>query len=75
MLLPDNIHPELSIYYNSYLIILELEKEPKQKLLDLYCNIKKSNKISFSLFILSLDWLYLVNIAKINEKGVVEKCS
>ena len=29
MLLPDNIHPELSIYYNGSLILKELKKTSK----------------------------------------------
>lgn len=74
MLLPDNIHPELSIYYNGSVILAELEKISEQKLLELYYNVKKSNDMSFSVFILSLDWLYLIQVAQINEKGVVRKC-
>lgn len=74
MLLPDNIHPELSIYYNGSVILSELEIIPEQKLLELYYNIKKSNDMSFSVFVLSLDWLYLIQSAQINEKGVVRKC-
>jgi len=27
MLLPDNIHPELSIYYNGYIVLKELKKK------------------------------------------------
>ena len=41
MLLPDNIHPELSIYYNGYIVLKELKKENKQKLVDLYQKVKK----------------------------------
>mgnify|MGYP000436673690 FL=1 len=74
MLLPDNIHPELSIYYNGSVILTELKKIPEQKLLELYYNVKKSNDMSFSVFVLSLDWLYLIQLAQINEKGVVRKC-
>ena len=74
MLLPDNIHPELSIYYNGSVILTELEKIPEQKLVELYYNVKKSNDMSFSVFVLSLDWLYLIQSAQINEKGVVRKC-
>ena len=74
MLLPDNIHPELSIYYNGSVILTELEKIPEQKILELYYNVKKSNDMSFSVFVLSLDWLYLIQSAQINEKGVVRKC-
>ena len=74
MLLPDNIHPELSIYYNGSVILTELEKKTEQKLLELYYNVKKSNDMSFSMFVLSLDWLYLIQLAQVSEKGVVRKC-
>ncbi|WP_073997696.1 ABC-three component system middle component 6 [Anaerococcus urinomassiliensis] len=74
MLLPDNIHPELSIYYNGYVILTELEKKTEQMILELYYNVKKSSNMSFSVFVLSLDWLYLIQLAQISEKGVVRKC-
>ena len=74
MLLPDNIHPELSIYYNGSVILAELGKKTEQKLLELYYNVKKSNDMSFSVFVLSLDWLFLIQSAQINEKGEVRKC-
>ncbi len=75
MLLPDNIHPELSIYYNGSVILAELEKTSERKLLELYHNVKNSSDMSFSMFILSLDWLYLIQSAQINDEGVVRKCS
>lgn len=74
MLLPDNIHPELSIYYNGSVILTELEKQTEQKLLELYYNVKKSNGMSFPVFVLSLDWLYLIQLAQISERGIVRKC-
>lgn len=74
MLLPDNVHPELSIYFNGAIVLSELNKNHQQNILELYSNIKKKHDMSFSVFILSLDWLYLINIAKINEKGVISKC-
>lgn len=74
MLLPDNIHPELSIYYNASIILAELEKKTEQKFFELYHNVKKSNNMTLSVFVLSLDWLYLIQLAQISEKGVVKKC-
>ncbi len=74
MLLPDNIRPELSIYYNGSVILKELETKSEQKILELYYNVKKSNDMSFSLFVLSLDWLYLIQLVQISEEGVVRKC-
>lgn len=75
MLLPDNIHPELSIYYNGSIVLAELNEESKLQIMDLYQRVKKRTGMSFPIFILSLDWLYLIDVAQINSEGVVELCS
>ena len=75
MLLPDNIHPELSIYYNGSLVLAELKKESKLQIMDLYERVKELNGMSFNIFILSLDWLYLIDVAQIDPEGVVALCS
>jgi len=74
MLLPDNIHPELSIYYNGAIVLQALKQEQKQAVFELYTNVKKINGMSFPTFVLSLDWLYLIDVAKIGEMGWVELC-
>lgn len=74
MLLPDNIHPELSIYYNGALVIEELKKNDNRPIIDLYQDIKSKNEMSFSTFILCLDWLYLIDIAQIDERGNIKLC-
>lgn len=74
MLLPDNIHPEISIYYNGSIILKELKLKTKQQIFELYQKVKNRNNMSFSIFILSLDWLYLIDIAKINKEGWIELC-
>lgn len=40
MLLPDNIQPELSIYYNGSLVLNELKKKNDQTLMSLYQSLK-----------------------------------
>jgi hypothetical protein len=75
MLLPDNIHPQNSIYYNGAFVIESLKKETSYKMLDLYQEVKSKKQMSFSVFILCLDWLYLIDVAKLNEKGEIELCS
>lgn len=75
MLLPDNIRPENSVYYNGAIVLRSLQQIKKQKLLDLYQNVRHEQKLSFSLFILCLDWLYLINAARFNNTGEVELCS
>ncbi|MFZ3385458.1 MAG: ABC-three component system middle component 6 [Candidatus Methanoperedens sp.] len=75
MLLPDNVHPEQSIYFNGSFVLQALQKDSKQKLLDLYQNVKQQRNITFPVFILCLDWLFLINLAELNDNGEVELCS
>ena len=75
MLLPDNIHPENSIYYNGAFVIESLKKGQNVKLIDLYQEVKVKRSMSFSVFILCLDWLYLIDVARINNLGEIELCS
>lgn len=74
MLLPDTIHPDNSIYYNGAFVLQSLQLKNNQTLLELYDNVKKVRNISFSIFILCLDWLYLIDAAKINDQGEVKLC-
>ena len=75
MLLPDNIHPENSIYYNGAFVIQSLKQGMSYKMLDLYLKVKEKKDMSFSVFILCLDWLYLLELAKFNSKDEIELCS
>lgn len=75
MLLPDNIHPENSIYFNGAIVLQAIQNQHPQELISLYQNVKQQRSISFSVFILCLDWLYLLDVAKLNKKGEVELCS
>ena len=74
MLLPDNIHPENSIYYNGALVLQVLQKESSADLVRLYQKVKQIKEMTFPVFILCLDWLYIANIAEVKE-GRVELCS
>ena len=75
MLLPDNIHPENSIYYNGAFVLREIQKQPNQNLLDLYQNVRQSRNMSFPVFVLCLDWLFLLNVAELNSKDKIKLCS
>lgn len=75
MLLPDNIKPELTIYYNGAIILKELEIKNKYDIIDLYKKVKETNDMSFVTFMLSIDWLYLLQVAVINQNGEIEICS
>lgn len=75
MLIPDNIHPDNTIYYNGALVLQSLQNKDDQDLFELYQNVKLTRNISFSVLILCLDWLYLIDVAEINSKGKVKLCS
>jgi len=73
MVLPENIHPENTLYYNGALILELLQKEKEVEFLELYSKIKKKKDMTFSIFVLCLDWLYLIDLAEL-KNGIVELC-
>lgn len=75
MLLPDNIRPEYSIYYIGSLILNELQLNGSKSLLDLFEVLNNNYRISFALYSLALDWLYLIEAAEIKSTGEVYLCS
>lgn len=75
MLLPDTIHPELSIYYNGAFVLQALREQRVMDLLDLYLDTQKYRQMTMPVFVLCLDWLYLLNLVSLNNQGGVELCS
>lgn len=75
MLLPENIQPEISIYYNGAMVLKELRNSTSNSVIDIYQVVKEKYEMSFPIFLLSLDWLYLTDIAVIDEKGDIQLCS
>lgn len=74
MLLND-IKPEYSVYYCAALLIKEIEINEEQDILTLYNKIKNKYDISLKIFAYSLDWLYLIEAATVNEKGAISLCT
>lgn len=74
MLLPDNIKPELSIYYIGSQILAILKDNRSLSLINLFQKLRERNSVSFQSFVLGLDWLYLINAAEVNEQGDVVLC-
>lgn len=71
MLLPKDISPEDSIYYNGAIVLEIMLHNKRMKLSDLYCEAKRRKNISFPTLLLCLDWLYLINTVNINEEEVI----
>lgn len=74
MLLPDNIRPVNSIYYNGALVLQLLQKKSGYDLINLYQEVRQIKELTFPVFIFCLDWLYIANIAEVKD-GRVELCS
>lgn len=74
MLLPEDIHPENSIYYNGAIVLKVLQEHKKLGMLELYKFVREEKNISFPVFVLCIDWLYLISVAELKE-GKVSLCS
>ena len=75
MLLPDNIHPENSIYYNGAIVLQALQQQPSQELLDLFQNVRGLKEMSMPIFILCLDWLFLLDVISMDAHQRIALCS
>ena len=71
MLLPDNIAPEDSIYYNGAIVLTVVQRERRISLANLFCEVNKSKALSFPIFLLCLDWLYLINCVSMQNEEVI----
>jgi hypothetical protein len=75
MLIPDNIHPEQTVYFNGAFVLKAIQKKHAVNILDLYILTKAEREMSMPLFVLCLDWLFLLNLVTLNESGEVKLCS
>lgn len=71
MLLPDHVAPEDSIYFNGAMVLKVVQRERRISLVDLYCELNKSKTLSFSTFLLCLDWLFLIDCVSIQNEEVI----
>lgn len=75
MLLPDNIHPQQSILYKGAVVLGALQEHGTLDFLELFKRVQSREEISMPVFVLCLDWLYLVDVVTLSEHGVVALCS
>jgi hypothetical protein len=76
MLLPKDINPTNTLYYNGALTlkVLEDNKQTNFDFLDLYSRVKQVKEISLQSYVLSLDWLFILGSIKLDRNGKIEKC-
>lgn len=74
MLIPDNIRPEDSIYYNGAKVLEIILLERRITIAELYVRLREKLNISFATMLLSLDWLYMIECVEV-KNGEVVLCS
>jgi len=74
MLVPDNIHPEQTIYFNGALVLKAIKEIQTIDMLDLYIKTNSEREMSMPVFLLCLDWLFLLDLITLNNQGKVERC-
>ncbi len=75
MLLPDNIHPDQTIYYNGAFVLKAIVRRREAEIIDLYIQTSQERHMSLPMFILCLNWLYLLELITLNTHGRVTLCS
>lgn len=75
MIINKDINPEREIYYLGAQVIEILRNSPKDKveLFDAFQSLNEKKRVSMNLFVLTLDWLYLLGIINTAEGDIV-KC-
>jgi hypothetical protein len=74
MLLPENIHPANSLYFNGAYVLEALRKVGETSLMNLYIESRKLRDMQMPIFVLALDWLFLAGLVSFNASGNIEPC-
>jgi hypothetical protein len=76
MIISKNTHPERDLYYlgGKVIEILASSKNVKYDYFELYAQVNNIQSISLNLYILVLDWLFILGVVKNSSKGFIEKC-
>jgi AraC-like DNA-binding protein len=74
MLLSNTIHPSNTIYYRGALVLKTIQQEGRMSMSRLYTRVKATYNMNYSVLVLCLDWLYLINAVRIDKKGEVSLC-
>jgi len=69
------VHPVNSLYFNGAVIIKALKLKGSLTFMELFLEIKAIRDMPISLFVLSLDWLYLASVVHYNDNEKIELCS
>lgn len=76
MIVSKSTHPERDLYYlgAKTIEVLNSSKQEEWDYFDLFFALNQKKKISFNLFSLVLDWLFILNVIQQGKKGGIKKC-
>jgi hypothetical protein len=75
MLLPEDIHPVHSLYFNGGYVLQTLRTHGETSAMNLYIESRKLHDMQMPVFVLTLDWLFLAGLVSCNAIGNIELCS
>lgn len=73
MLTPKNLSPDDCVYYNAAYVLQVFLRSPHEghALSRLYCETQLLRPMSYPLFLLCLDWLYLIGRVEMTDEKIV----
>lgn len=76
MVINKDIKPENNLYFTGGLILEQLTywDDENVDLLELYQKTNGMSEMSMKIFILSIDWLFILGLVKASSKGKIKKC-
>jgi hypothetical protein len=76
MIISKNTHPERDLYYLGAKMIELLNSSGKEEwdYFDLFSALKQKENISFCLYSLILDWLFILSVIQQGKNGGIKKC-
>jgi hypothetical protein len=75
MLLPEEMLPVNSLYFNGAYVLQALRDLRKTSLMDLYLDSRNLHQMQMPIFVLTLDWLFLAGFVTMTDGGDLELCS
>lgn len=73
MILNPDSNPNRQLYYLGACLLETFHDRTSVDFFEAYQELKKNHEISMQLFILTVDWLYLLGAVK-SERGALIKC-
>lgn len=75
MIIGNDIHPKREVYYLGGIVLSAFDNLPEgaHDFFSLYQYVNKLEQISITLFALTLDWLFLLELID-SKNGLIRKC-